>query len=141
MTLPGSFFFGMGKSAIRGWQFSQYTTPAPHSRSHKLPQCSQYFSSIRTLSLSLFPRFRFIGPSLKWLNENLLYGNLCPAFRFLRDSPSCGPEEKSPAPISANLREPNAGLVFLTMACRGYLVLLSFKRNWSHPVPNSGLRR
>jgi len=33
-----------------------------------------------------------------------------------------GQKEKSPAPIP-NLREPNAGLVSLTMACLSYLVL------------------
>jgi hypothetical protein len=46
------FFFGRGKSATFGWQFSQYTTPAPHSRIHNPPQCSQYFNSIRNRLLS-----------------------------------------------------------------------------------------
>jgi len=39
------------------------------------------------------------------------------------------PKQKSPAPISAKSREPNAGLVFLTMTCLSYLVFYGVREN------------
>jgi hypothetical protein len=51
LILPG-FFFGTGKSSTFDRHLSQYT-PAPPSRTHSPPQCSQYFSSIRTSVCSL----------------------------------------------------------------------------------------
>src|SRR5215469_15800487 len=47
LVLPG-LFFRIGRSSTLGWHFSQNTTPAPRSRTHNPPQCSQYFNSTRT---------------------------------------------------------------------------------------------
>src|SRR3974390_2894255 len=58
--LPG-FFFTSGNSATLAWHLAQYT-PAPPSRTHNPPQCSQYFNSTRTSPAPLSVRLLLIIP-------------------------------------------------------------------------------
>src|ERR1700739_2026181 len=93
--------FGIGKSAIFGAHLSQYT-PAPPSRTHNPPQCSQYLSSTRisfSLQLPFITSSRFKSMiSLLPFRPASAAGLAC---CLLCRSPT-RPKDKGPASISAN---------------------------------------
>jgi hypothetical protein len=114
---PGFLLVGIGNSATSPWHFSQYITPAPHSRTHKAPQRSQYFNSTLTMLFPSSSRLRLIHSSRK-LKLPVLPNPSSLALHFRHGCALCtkrSREHESPLPAALTLKNKSPASISATL--------------------------